>query len=163
MTFPKKTVYLAGTISTLTHDEARHGWREKLAILLNDHGFSHIHCHSPMRGKGFLKDVGVLDSSGQQEFGHVMATPAGVLTRDYNDVKMCDAMVACFLEGRGHPSLGTAMEYGFAHALQKPVIAIGEPDDPNITHVMMSRVAGYTVPTLEEAALLLGHLLTPGI
>jgi len=55
------------------------------------------------------------------------------------------------------------MEYGFAWALQKPVIVVGRPDDPNVCHLMASRVAGYRVDTLEEAAILAVHLLTPGV
>lgn len=158
MTFPKRTVYLAGPITGLTHDEARYGWRKEFAALMPEH----IFCNSPMRGKEFLADHGIL-SSGHDYPQHAMATDAGITTRDYNDVKNCDAMVACFLESNGKPSLGTAMEYGFAHAHQKPVIAIGPLDDPNIRHLMLQRVAGYRVDTLEEAANIVCHLLTPGI
>jgi nucleoside 2-deoxyribosyltransferase len=158
MTFPKKTIYLAGPITGLTHDEARYGWRQEFASMMPDH----IFCSSPMRGKEFLKNHGIL-SSGSDYPDHAMATASGITTRDYNDVKTCDAMVACFLESGGRPSLGTAMEYGFAHAHQKPVIAVGAADDPNIRHLMLQRVAGYRVDTLEEAVAVVVHLLTPGI
>lgn len=157
-TFPKRTIYLAGPITGLTHDEARYGWRQAFAALMPPH----IFCNSPMRGKEFLATHGIL-SSGHDYPDNAMATDAGITTRDYNDVKNCDAMVACFLESGGRPSLGTAMEYGFAHAHQKPVIAVGDIEDPNIKHLMLQRVAGYRVDTLEEAAVIVGHLLTPGI
>ena len=156
--FPSKTIYLAGPITGLTHDEARYGWREKFDLLLPDH----IYSSSPMRGKDFLRDQGVL-SDGADYPDHAMATAAGITTRDFNDVKTCDAMIACFLESGGRLSGGTFMEYGFAHALQKPIVAIGSLDDPNIRHLMAERVMGYRVDTLEEAAVIVTHLLTPGI
>lgn len=160
--YPKRTVYLAGPITGLTHDEARFGWRQQLKKIMDGAGAEHIHLSSPMRGKEFLKDFGVL-TSGDGYPEHAMATSSGITTRDFNDVKTCDVMVACFLESGGRLSGGTFMEYGFAWALQKPIIVIGPKDDPNIQHTMAQRVAGYRVDTLEEASVLLLHLLTPGI
>lgn len=156
--YPNKTIYLAGPITGLTHDEARHGWRKEFSALLPEH----IHCNSPMRGKEFLKDIGVLGSD-QSQYTHPMTTASGITTRDFNDVKTCDAMVACFLESGGVLSGGTFMEYGFAYALQKPIIVIGALDDPNVYHLMAEHVRGYHLETLEEAAAITAHLLTPGI
>lgn len=163
MSYPKKTVYLAGPITGLTHDEARYGWRQKFKGLLADAGLDHIHCSSPMRGKEFLKNYGILGSDQSQFSDHVLSTAAGITTRDFNDVKTCDAMVACFLESNSVLSGGTFMEYGFAHAFQKPIVVIGDEKDPNVYHLMAERVRGYLVPTLEEAVIVVGHLLTPGI
>jgi nucleoside 2-deoxyribosyltransferase len=116
-----------------------------------------------MRGKGFLREVGVLSNSGAGYPEHAMSTPAGVTTRDYNDVRTCDAMIACYLESNNKESLGTAAEFGFCHALHKPIIAIGPEDEVNIRHLMLNRMAGYRVDTLEEASILATHLLTPGL
>lgn len=165
--YPKRTIYLAGPITGLTHEEARYGWRKEFVEQLATMGADHISCNSPMRGKEFLATHGVL-SSGHDYPDNAMATDAGITTRDYNDVKNCDAMVACFLESGGRPSLGTAMEYGFAYSHQKPVIAVGPlkidgMNEPNINHLMLQRVAGYRVDTIEEAALICYHLLTPGV
>jgi nucleoside 2-deoxyribosyltransferase len=157
MIFPSKIIYLAGPITGLTHDEARYGWRKEFQSLMPEW----IHCNSPMRGKEFLKDHGVL-SSGHDYPEHAMATSEGITTRDYNDVKNCDAMIACYLESAG-PSLGTAAEFGYAHAHQIPIIAIGPADEINIRHLMLKRMAGYRLDTLEEAALIVSHLLTPGV
>ncbi len=156
--FPQKTIYLAGPITGLTHDEARYGWRETFNAMLP----SHIHGSSPMRGKEFLKDIGVL-SSGHDYPDNAMATPAGITTRDHNDVFTCDAMIACFLESGGRISGGTFMEYGWASAYRKPIIIVGSLDDPNVKHLMAEHVAGYRVDTLEEAAHIVTLLLTPGI
>jgi len=164
MEYPKKTIYLAGPITGLTHNEARYGWRASLMQQLEIMGLDHIFCNSPMRGKEFLKDAGVLGSDQAiYASGNAMSTPSGITTRDFNDVKNCDAMIACFLESGGKLSGGTFMEYGFAHALQKPVIGIGDKDDVNLSHLMAARVLGYRVDTVEEAAIIIGHLLTPGI
>lgn len=156
-----KSVYLAGPISGLTHDQSRYGWRARFVELLA--GVKHIHCFSPMRAKGFLADLGVLSSDATTYPDNAIASPAGIVTRDYNDVKTCDAMVACFLESGGRPSLGTAVEYGYCWSHQKPIIAVGPPDDVNIRHAMLHRMAGYHVETLEEAVHIIVHLLTPGL
>lgn len=158
MTYPKKTIYLAGPITGLTHDEARYGWREEFDTLMPEH----IYCNSPMRGKEMLKDFGVL-TSGKGYPDNPLTSSAGILTRDFNDVRTADAMIACFVESRGRLSGGTFMEYGFAHALRIPIIGIGSEDDPNLHHLMAQRVLGYRVETLEEAAKIVSLLLTPGL
>ncbi len=158
MIYPTKTIYLAGPITGLTHDESRYGWRKEFASLMPEH----ILCNSPMRGKEFLADFGVL-TSGDGYPENAMSSPSGVTTRDYNDVKTADAMIACFIESGGRLSGGTFMEYGFAYAHQIPIIGIGDPKDPNICHLMAQHVSGYQVQTLEEAAILVTKLLTPGI
>ena len=158
MIFPKKTVYLAGPITGLTHDEARYGWRQEFASLMPEH----IFCNSPMRGKEMLKDFGPL-TSGKDYPKNAMTTSAGITTRDLYDVRTSDAMVACFLESQGRLSGGTFMEYGSAFAWTVPILGIGSPDDPNLSHLMAQRVLGWRVDTLEEAAIIITHLLTPGI
>jgi len=158
MMFPKRTIYLAGPITGLTHDEARWGWRQEFARLMPEH----ILCSSPMRGKEMLKDFGIL-TSGKGYPDDAMTSSAGITSRDFNDVRTCDAMIACFLESSGGISGGTFMEYGFAHALQKPIIGIGSADDPNLQHLMAQRVLGWRVDDLVEAANIVSLLLTPGI
>jgi nucleoside 2-deoxyribosyltransferase len=162
MTYPKRMIYLAGPITGLTHDEARYGWRTEFKEMLEGMGLDHISCNSPMRGKEFLKDHGVL-SSGHDYPAHAMATPEGITTRDYNDVRECSAMVACYLESNNKPSLGTAAEFGYCWALQKPIITVGPEDEINVRHLMLKRMTGYRVDNLEDAAVIVAHLLTPGI
>ena len=164
MSYPVKTVYLAGPITGLKYEEARFGWREEFVDLVNKMGFDHIHCRSPMRGKDFLKAITEVLSCATSQYGdNPMGTEAGITTRDYNDVKTSDAVVACFLESNNVPSLGTAGEYGYAHSWQIPIITVGSLEDPNVKHVMMARMSGFRVDTLEEAAIILGYLLTPGV
>lgn len=155
--YPFKTVYLAGPITGLTHDEARYGWRKKFETLLPDH----IFCNSPMRGKEMLKEFGVL-TSGNGYPDNQLTTSSGITTRDFNDVRTSDCVVACFLESRGL-SGGTFMEYGFAWALRIPILGVGPADDVNLHHLMAMHVLGWRVDTLEEAANIVSLLLTPGL
>jgi hypothetical protein len=115
-----------------------------------------------MRGKEFLRDFGVL-TSGENYPDNAMCSPAGITTRDRFDVQNSDAMVACFLESGGRPSLGTAVEFGWADDAHIPIIMIGAMDDVNVKHTMLSRMAGYHVETLEEGANIAALLLTPGV
>ena len=121
----------------------------------------HIHPASPMRAKDFLIDAGVLRGSPDAYHDHIMATSKGITTRDRNDVKTCDAMIACFL-GVDRVSIGTCIEFGWADAFRKPIICIMEPVNVH-QHVMIAEMAGYIVETLEEAAALATALLTPEI
>ncbi len=150
-----KTVYLAGPISGLTYDEARYGWRQKFESLMPEH----IHCLSPMRGNTMLKNQSIITSTN----GYSYADAAGETSRDFNDVKNCDLMVACFLDGDGTISGGTFSEYGIAFSFQVPIIGVGRIADPNLSHVMAKRFVSYRVGTLKKAAHITKLLLTPGI
>ena len=158
MAYPSKAVYLAGPISNMTYESARYGWRSEFADLLPEH----IHCFSPMRGKEMLAGISNISSNGAEYPDHAITTDAGITTRDFNDVKNCDAMVACFLS-TPLPSLGTAIEFGIAMSFQKPIIMIGREGNVNFDHMMMRRMAGYRVNNLDEASVILTHLLTPGV
>jgi nucleoside 2-deoxyribosyltransferase len=172
--YPQKTVYTAGPITGLNYQDSALGWRADLAKLLPDH----IRTLSPMRGKSFLKDAGILVGDPNMYPQHAMATAKGIMCRDGNDVMNCDLMIANFL-GAEKASVGTAIEFGLAHAYRKPVILVIErdgqmfrsnprPDEevPLVNphwHGMIQAIAGYIVPTLEEAAIIAAHLLTPGL
>lgn len=156
MTYPNKSVYLAGHISGLSYEESRNGWRQEFAQLLPEH----IHPFSPMRGKDFLKGLNRMPEAGFDSF--ILATPSAIVTRDRNDVFTCDAMVACFTQG-GTPSLGTAIEFGWANAMNKPIIMIADEDDLHREHAMLREMAGYITDSLEEASMVVAQLLTPGI
>lgn len=156
--FPKRTVYLAGPIAGKTHDEARYGWRREFARLLP----THIFAYSPMRAQDHLKHHGVLETDPGTRPDNPFSTAAGIVTRDHNDVKYCDAVVACFLDSGDVPSLGTAYEFGLADAYNTPVIMVAKKGEVHRKHAILQRVAGYTVETLEEAAQIVASLLTPG-
>ena len=148
-------IYLAGPIAGLTYEGAALGWRERIKPLLPE-----FDLYSPMRNKEFLAGVGELSGSYEH---NPLASAKGILGRDRNDVLNCDLMIACFLEADGNMSLGTAMEFGWADAWRKPIIAVGEPDGSHIRHPMLSAASLYIVETLEHAAQLARHLLLPGV
>lgn len=156
MQYPIKTIYLAGPITGLSYGEARHGWRGEFTSMLAPH----IQYNSPMRGKDFLQNMSNLKGE-DGAYTNPMATGPAIVCRDRNDVKTADAMVACFL-GFYDKSLGTAVEFGWADAYRVPVVMIAEKDNPH-QHLMLANMCGYNVETLEEGALLLNQLLTPGI
>ena len=178
---PIKTVYLAGPLTGLTYRDARHGWREEFAKMLP----AHILPLSPMRGKDSL--MGEVDIQGDPDMypSNALCSASGIVTRDRNDVKNCDVMVACFLGmTERKSSIGTCVEFGWADAYRKPVIMVIE-DDPNgsytdsdgITrtivnsgkkanihlHAFLTEIAGYRVNNLEEAAEIVRCLLAPGV
>jgi nucleoside 2-deoxyribosyltransferase len=149
----KKKIYTAGPITGLTYEGAALGWREQIKALLPE-----FDLFSPMRAKEFLAGEGVLAGS----YGYnPMSSENGILGRDHNDVFTCDLMIANFLEDDGNKSLGTAMEFGWAHAYRKPIIMIAEQDNPHRQHPMLRGASVYVVETLDEAAILAKHLLLP--
>lgn len=156
--FPQRSVYLAGPITGLSYGEARHGWRDEIAALLPPH----IHSLSPMRAKEFLQKEQVLRGDPNMYPENVMASPRGIISRDENDLRQCDAMIACFL-GAQAVSIGTCCELGMARILRKPVVLVMEQDGLNPhSHAFITEIQGYWVETLEEAAHCVTHLLTPG-
>jgi nucleoside 2-deoxyribosyltransferase len=170
MIFPDKTIYLAGPITGLSYETARLGWRKDFASMMPPY----IHAMSPMRGKDYLMDEDVLAGDPDMYPEHLMSTPSGIVCRDRNDVKNCDVMVANFLEA-DVASIGTSIEFGWADAFVKPIVMVVEPDgiiqekfgghivrNPHF-HAMMTEMAGYVTNTVEEAANVCIHLLTPGV
>ena len=175
-----KTVYLAGPITGLTYGDARHGWRDEFALMLPEH----IVPLSPMRGKDFLMGEKSLKGDPNMYPTNPLARPSGIIARDRNDVKNCDVVVACFLGAKDHPSIGTAVEFGWADAYRKPLVmvieddpgapavgkdgittqVIGGPSEGNIhLHAFLTEIAGYQTNNLEEAAQIVKCLLTPGV
>ena len=175
-----KSVYLAGPITGLTYGNARHGWRDEFALMLPEH----IVPLSPMRGKDALMGVEEMQGDPDMYSDNALCASPGIIARDRNDIKNCDVMVACFLGAMDHPSIGTAVEFGWADAYRKPVVMVIEndpsvpyTDKDGITHSMinpietrnihlhafLTEIAGYRTNNLEEAAQIVKCLLTPGV
>lgn len=138
-----KTVYLAGPISGQSYAAAT-DWRTVAERALNKHSIASL---SPMRGKAYL-------SSEQMVADHypdkVLCTVKGITTRDRWDVMRCD-VVLMYLAGAERVSVGTMIELGWADACRKPVVAVMEgPGNPH-WHGMVREIAGFVVPTLDEA------------
>lgn len=143
-------VYLAGAIAGLAFDDAT-DWRSLATGLLRDRGIETL---NPMRGKDALasKNEGVISGSFHDyENNGAFFTARGIMTRDFNDVKTCDALLVNLM-GLKKASLGTVMELGWAYALQKPaIVAIEAQGNPHDNHPMIHEAMRFRVATLEEA------------
>lgn len=145
-------VYLAGPIYGLNYEGAT-SWREEARGLLEDYGILAL---SPMRAKDHLKN----EKSINHFYDGVepMSTSKGIITRDRNDVRTCDIVIA-YLKGADRASMGTCIEFGWADAWRKPVIMVAEPGDLHEEHGMMSEIAGYKVEEVGEAVEIAAALL----
>jgi nucleoside 2-deoxyribosyltransferase len=84
------------------------------------------------------------------------------MTRDFNDVRRCDALLVNLL-GAAKPSLGTIMELAWAYAFQKPaVVAIEEKGNPHDGHPMIYEAIPFRVATLDEAITSVAIILNRG-
>lgn len=147
-----RTVYLAGPISGLTHDECT-DWRGKFRRLL----IQGISILSPMRGKSDLRGVGTIDGCYEDT---LLSNTSAVMARDFGDCSNCDIIVANLL-GAKTPSFGTTMEIAWGFALRTPVVLVMEPEGNLHAHPMIEYAAGYRVGTLEEAAYVVNSILGP--
>jgi nucleoside 2-deoxyribosyltransferase len=157
-----KKVYLAGPIGGSTYDEAQN-WRRNLSDLLYSKSDGAIRGYSPLRGKGALKSVGPL-STAAYPFYSPLATDKAILTRDFNDCRTADLVIANLLphDEDAPPSLGTVMEIGFAYALQVPILAIcAYAGNPVATHAMVGSAVSFWAGSLDEAADMACSILLP--
>ncbi len=144
----KPIVYLAGGIAGLSGLEAT-GWRDAAWAELRERGVETL---DPMRAKDILVTPERI-STNYTDYAHNGAffTAHGIMTRDFNDVKRCDALLVNLL-GCEKPSLGTIMELAWAYALQKPaVVAIEAQGNPHDGHPMIAAAINFRVHTLDEA------------
>jgi len=148
----KYIAYLAGPITGLSFDGAV-DWREDFIQLLPDE----IAGMSPLRGKTYLEGSESIAASYEKI---VLSSARGITTRDYNDCKRCDVLVANLL-GADKVSIGTVMEIAWAKAFQTPVVAIMEPSGNPHEHPMITECIGFRVTTLEEAADIVKVVLLP--
>lgn len=140
------TVYLAGGIAGLSGSEAT-DWRiyatEELALC-------DIVTRNPMRAKTVLSEQSLISSNFNDYADNgIFFTSRAIMTRDFNDVKQCDALLVNLL-GALKPSLGTIMELAWAFALQKPAVVVIEKEgNPHDNHPMIHEAIGFRVSTLE--------------
>jgi nucleoside 2-deoxyribosyltransferase len=146
----KPLVYLAGAIAGASYGAVT-SWRYEAQIQLRERGVETL---SPMRAKTALasQNAGRISTDFNDYAGHgAFFRSRGIMTRDFNDVRRCDALLVNLL-GLEKPSLGTVMELGWAFALQKPaVVAIEARGNPHDNHPMLHEAMGFRVETLEEA------------
>lgn len=158
-----KKVYLAGPIGGSTYDEAQN-WRIDLSDLLSTKSDGAIRGYSPLRGKGALKFAGPL-STVAYPFYSPLATSKAILSRDFNDCRTADLIIANLIEQDvwAPPSVGTIMEIGFGFALQVPILAISKDRSRNniAKHAMILSAVSFWAQSLDEAADMACSILLP--
>lgn len=141
-------VYLAGGIAGLSGKDATN-WRLIAARQLS---YRDVETLDPMRAKAALGAQARISTDFHDYADRgAFFTARGIMTRDFNDVKRCDALLVNLL-GAERPSLGTIMELAWAYALQKPaVVAIEKSGNPHDNHPMIHEAMPFRVETLDEA------------
>ena len=142
-------VYLAGAIAGIPGTDAVE-WRRDVAA---DLGMRNIETLDPMRHKRALYRPERI-STDYRDYADrgPFYTSRGIMARDFNDVKRCDALLVNLL-GLTKPSLGTCMELAWAYALQKPAVVVMEASgNPHDLHPMLHEAMPFRVDTLEEGA-----------
>lgn len=150
-------VYLAGPIKGLNYEGAT-SWRDEATTQLEQLG---IVAYSPMRGKGFLKDVQVIDSIHHPMPPDPLVQQAGVVARDMHDVVTCDAMLVN-LCGTSEVSIGTVCEMAWGYYLRKPMVVMMEWLDNPHDHLFIREFAlAFRVIHLKDAIHLIRQILLP--
>lgn len=144
--------YLAGPITGLSYGNAV-DWRDEFCDLLPEE----IEGMSPLRGKHYLENE---DSIAAAYEDIVLSSSRGIITRDYNDCKRSDIVIANFL-GAQKVSIGTVMEIAWAKAFQIPAIVVMEKEGNPHDHPMINESTGFRVDSLREAVDIATVLLMP--
>jgi nucleoside 2-deoxyribosyltransferase len=141
-----KTCYLAGPITGLDYAGAT-DWRFYAIEKLRKHGIRGL---SPMRAKHYLAHLKSISGTGEEyaDLG-VLSTQKSVTTRDRYDTRTSD-LVLMNLLGAKRVSIGTMIEAGWADAFRVPIVLVIESENVH-QHMMLREIAGFTVPTLDEA------------
>jgi len=150
------TIYLAGPIANTDAGDAFE-WRGQAAVILHDLGYAVL---NPLRGKVELKGQAIGDDCNEFVDKGPFYTPKGILSRDYNDVKRSDIVLAN-LWGTEYLSAGTAMEFAWTHAFQIPTVVIIEPDgsNPHDKHPMIHAAIGWRNTKLADAIFTLDTIM----
>lgn len=147
------TVYLSGSITGLTYDEAT-DWRDKSEVVF---ALNNINAVSPLRAKAFLKEQDKLSAA--LDNGHGVASNQGVTNRDRFDTMNCDCLLVNLL-GATRVSIGTMVELGWADAAKIPIVIAMESDNIH-QHCFVNTLATYIVDSIEEAQQMVVEMLKP--
>lgn len=140
-------IYLAGPMDGLAYADAMN-WRATLSVWLRPYD---IQALSPMRDQQVPAD-GVVRDVGECFYG----SPAVFTERDLLDIRRSD-LVLVNLNDQVKPSIGTAVEIGYAYALQKPIVLVAE--EGTDIHPMVEYMTPLRVDTLSDGFSMVLHLL----
>jgi hypothetical protein len=149
----ERSVYLAGPITGLTYGEAT-DWRSAASIWLKARNINAV---SPLRGKDFLKDAGVLDGSYEE---NPLSTARGIMIRDHFDATQCGAVLVNLL-GAKKISVGTVMEIAWTFEARVPLIVVMEKEGNPHEHPMINEAISYRVDNLEVGLHVVDTLFKP--
>lgn len=155
------SVYLAGPITGLSYEAARHGWRPEFAGYLN----LSIKPLSPMRQEGHLAEIKKIAAHGYEH--NPLSSSRGIIAKDLLDIERCDLVVVNVF-GAKKVSVGTVWEMGYAKKCGKPIVLIIEakgtgPSDNPHDHLFMTETADFTCHSVKEAADIVNAILLPGV
>lgn len=129
-------------------------WHSYAETWLRDRG---INALSPMRMNDFLRGDKPIEANG--DYHAVYTTDAGIMTRDFNDVARCDAVLMYLLHST-RVSIGCMLEAGWAYALRKPLVLVIEDSKMNVhEHPILRASTGYRVPALIDGLEAVHYLL----
>jgi nucleoside 2-deoxyribosyltransferase len=148
-------VYLAGPIAGLGYAGAT-DWREFATCVLSDEDIVAL---SPMRGKQYLQDVGVIGSSHTRP-DRPLSTPQAIVARDYFDVKRADLILVNLL-GATRVSIGTMFEAAWCLHWRKPLVLVMEESGNPHDHWFVHQAAGFRVSRLTDGLELTTAILKP--
>lgn len=152
----RRTVYLSGSISGLTYNEAS-GPRDYATNLLLKRGWDVL---DPMRGYQILNSLG---DSPIEEGEHVQrllgVTDTAITQRDRDDIRRSDVLLVF---SGDHATWGTAFEWEFAVALGKPVVVICSEDSPTRDHPWCRTMCSGFFSTVDEAVAFIDRWLDRG-
>ena len=146
-------VYLAGPLCGLTAAAAT-DWRTYVNMSMPEE----IQTMSPMRGKDLPRDTVMYSIAGRTD--SPITTDRGVTCRDRFDCQRCDLVLVNYL-GATKPSLGTAIEMGWADAARIPIVMVIEDSGNPNDHNMIRELAGFRVNDLDAAIELVEQILIP--
>jgi nucleoside 2-deoxyribosyltransferase len=146
-------VYLAGPITGLTYADGQ-SWRNYVSQNLP----TEIRAMSPLRSQeAILGSLGVLDET---SYENPLCSDRGLTTRDRMDCTRADAILVNLL-GTSRVSIGTCMEFGWADMNRIPIVLVIEKSGNIHDHAMIRDVTGFRTDSLDEALIILEHILLP--
>ena len=139
----RRTVYLAGSISGLTYEQATAARNEATQLLL-DAGWDVL---NPMRGYEILSTLEVIGEGESKELLGV--TDTAITQRDRDDIRRSDVLLVF---SGDNPTWGTSFEWEFAATnLGKPVVVICSKDSPTREHPWCRVMCSGFFETVETA------------
>ena len=148
----KMKVYLAGPIKGQTYQQCTEV-RERIANKLTNVGIVAL---SPMRGKEYLESEEYKASIQDNYESFPLSTMKGIVCRDHNDVRNCNAVLMDLREAT-QVSIGTMIEVGWSNAYGKPIVLLMEKDNIH-KHGMLTEIVDFWVQDEDLAIYILTQL-----